>query len=236
MKSIITYNQAMCGRFTLVASPELLAELFDLAEAPPLAPRFNIAPTQPVGLVRVDPHLKTLAWALTYWGLIPSWSKDPSIGARLINARAETVAAKRYFGAAFRRRRCLIPASGFFEWQAQGKGKQPFYIAPADGGIFAFAGLWEKWTGPDGSELESATILTVEPNELMAPIHNRMPLILAPEDYGVWLGRGGDDTPAALAQLQHLFRPYLSAAMEAYPVYTYVNNARNEGPACIERR
>ncbi len=217
MKSIITYNRAMCGRFTLYASPELLAELFDLAEAPPLAQRFNIAPTQPVGIVRIDPRLKTRAWALTYWGLIPSWSKDPSIGARLINARAETVPEKPSFRAPFRRRRCLIPASGFYEWQVQGKGKQPYYITPADGGVFAFAGLWEKWTSPDGSELESATILTVEPNELMAPIHSRMPLILAPEDYGVWLGRGGDDTPTALAQLQHLFRPYPAAAMAGLP-------------------
>ena len=224
----------MCGRFTLYASPELLAELFDLAEAPPLAPRFNIAPTQPIGLVRIDPIHKRRAWALAAWGLIPSWSKDPSIGARMINARAETVPEKPSFRAAFRRRRCLIPASGFYEWQAQGKSKQPYYITPADGGVFALAGLWEQWTSPDGSELETATILTVEPNELMAPIHNRMPLILAPEDFGVWLGRGSEETPSALSQLHHLFQPFPAEAMQARPISTYVNNPRNEGEACIE--
>ena len=200
-----------------VPSPEYLAELFDLAEAPPLAQRFNIAPTQPVGIVRINPRLKTTAWALTYWGLIPSSSKDPSIG-RAADQRPGRDRAQKPFSDPFRRRRCLIPASGFYEWQVQGKGKQPYYIIPADGGIFAVAGLWEQWTSPDGSQLENATILTVEPNELMAPIHSRMPLIWRRRTKVSGSGAAGT-TPAALGQLQHLFRPYPAAAMEATCLY-----------------
>lgn len=224
----------MCGRFTLYVSPELIAELFGLAEPPVLVARYNIAPTQPVGLVRIDPHTKARTWALAYWGLIPAWSKDPSAAARMINARAETAPEKPSFRAAFRRRRCLIPASGFYEWKQVEKGKQPHYILPADDRPFGFAGLWESWTSPDGSEIESCTILTTDANELMAPVHNRMPVILAPDDYAAWLGAGVDDTPAALAALQHRFRPYPSAGMKLYPVSTYVNNPRNEGEACVE--
>jgi len=223
----------MCGRFTLYASPEQLAALFDLPEAPILAPRFNIAPTQPVGIVRIDPRTRQRAWALTIWGLIPSWSKDPSIGARMINARAETVPEKPSFRAAFKRRRCLVPASGFYEWKPVGKVKQPYYIGPQDGGIFALAGLWETWVGPDGGEVDSCTILTTDPNDLMATIHNRMPVILAPEDWSEWLGVGGDDSPAKLSKLQHLFRPFAAEQMRLRQVSSYVSNARNEGEACI---
>jgi putative SOS response-associated peptidase YedK len=224
----------MCGRFTLYVSPELIADLFGLAEPPVLVARYNIAPTQPVGLVRIDPHTKARTWALAHWGLIPSWSKDPSAAARMINARAETVPEKPSFRAAFRRRRCLIPASGFYEWKPVETGKQPHYILPADDRPFGFAGLWERWTSPDGSEIESCTILTTDANELMAPVHNRMPVILAPDDYAAWLGTGVDDTPAALATLQHLFRPYPSEGMKLYPVSTYVNNPRNDREACVK--
>lgn len=223
----------MCGRFTLNASPEQLAALFALPEAPVLAPRYNIAPTQPVGIVRLNSQTHQREWALTVWGLIPSWAKDPSMGARMINARAETVAEKPAFRAAFKRRRCLVPASGFYEWQKQGARKQPHYITHADGGPLAFAGLWESWRGPDGSELDTCTILTTEPNELMATLHNRMPVILAPEDYGQWLGSGGDASSHELDQMRHLLRPFPAAAMKAYPISTYVNNPRNEGDACI---
>lgn len=223
----------MCGRFTLYASPELLAELFDLPEPPLLAPRFNIAPTQPIGVVRLDPRTHQRTWALTHWGLIPSWSKDPSIGARMINARAETVPEKPSFRAAFKRRRCLVPASGFYEWKQAGKGKQPYYISPSDGRLFAFAGLWETWTGPDGDEIDSCTILTTDPNELMATLHNRMPVILAPQDWAEWLGTGGDDSPARLNKLLHLFRPFPADQMKAEQVSSYVSNPRNEGDACI---
>ncbi|MCO5212049.1 MAG: SOS response-associated peptidase [Caldilinea sp.] len=225
----------MCGRFTLTVSPEELADLFDLP-APPeqLAMRYNIAPTQPVGVVRLSPRTGEREWALTVWGLIPSWSKDPSIGARMINARAETVDEKPSFRAAFKRRRCIIPASGFYEWRKTNGAKQPYYITSATGDILGFAGLWEQWSGPDGEELESCTILTTEPNEAVSRLHNRMPVILAPEDYDEWLGKPGDATPAQLSQLKHLFRPFPDALMKLYPVSTYVNNPRNEGEACVE--
>lgn len=224
----------MCGRFTLFSSPEQLAETFDLPEAPILAPRFNIAPTQPVGIVRKDPATQGRVWALTHWGLIPSWSKDPSMGARMINARAESVPEKPAFRAAFKRRRCIVPASGFYEWKQVEKGKEPFFILPADDGLFALAGLWEIWTGPDGGEVQSCTILTTEANDLMAPIHNRMPVILQEEDWAAWLGSGSDDPPAYLAKLQHLLRPYDGKKMKLRGVSTYVNSPRNEGRQCIE--
>ena len=225
----------MCGRFTLTVSPEELADLFDLP-APPeqLAMRYNIAPTQPVGVVRLSPRTGEREWALTVWGLIPSWSKDPSIGARMINARAETVDEKPSFRAAFKRRRCIVPASGFYEWRKTNGAKQPYYITSATGDILGFAGLWEQWSGPDGEELESCTILTTEPNEAVSRLHNRMPVILAPEDYDEWLGKPGDATPAQLSQLKHLFRPFPDVLMTLYPVSTYVNNPRNEGEACVE--
>ena len=226
----------MCGRFTLTVTPEELADLFDLP-APPeqLAMRYNIAPTQPVGVVRLSPRTGEREWALTVWGLIPSWSKDPGIGARMINARAETVGEKPSFRAAFKRRRCIVPASGFYEWKKSNGAKQPYYITSATGDLLGFAGLWEQWSGPDGEELESCTILTTDPNEAVSALHNRMPVILAPEDFDEWLGKPGDATPAQLSQLKHLFRPYPDRLITLYPVSTYVNSPRNEGEACVER-
>jgi putative SOS response-associated peptidase YedK len=223
----------MCGRFTLNASPEQLAELFDLPEAPVVAPRYNIAPTQPVAIVRLDPQSKEREWAHVLWGLVPSWSKDPSMGAKMINARAETIAEKPAFRAAFKRRRCLVPATGFYEWQKLEKGKQPHFITLNNGAPFAFAGLWESWQSPDGSALESCTILTTDPNEVMTPLHNRMPVILARQDYAQWLGSGGDASPQELDQLRHLLRSYPAAEMVAYPISTFVNSPANEGAQCI---
>jgi putative SOS response-associated peptidase YedK len=172
-------------------------------------------------------------WALTIWGLIPSWSKDPSMGARMINARSEGVTEKPSFRAAFKRRRCLVPSSGFYEWRQVEKGKEPYFILPADDGVFGLAGLWETWTGPDGGELQSCTILTTEANELMTPIHNRMPVILSQEDWTEWLGSGTEDPPNKLAKLPHLLRPCDSKKMKLRPVSTYVNSPRNEGDQCI---
>ena len=223
----------MCGRFTLRASPDALATLFDLPETPVVVPRYNIAPTQPVAVVRFNRDMAEREWALTAWGLVPSWSKDPTIGSRMINARAETAAEKPSFRAAFRRRRCLIPADGFYEWQKRGSRKQPYFITMQDDAPFAFAGLWEYWEGADGSALETCTILTTEPNELMAPLHNRMPVILDPADYELWLGTAEDDRKG-LSLLQHLLRPFPPESMRAMPVSTYVNAPRNEGPECIE--
>lgn len=218
----------MCGRFTLAASGETLAEAFNLDETPAVAPRYNIAPTQPVAAVRLSPDSGKRELTFFHWGLIPSWSKDPQIGSRLINARAETVTEKPSFRTAFKRRRCLIPATGFYEWQRLGNRKQPMFVQAREGEVFAFAGLWETWHNGDGSEIVSCTILTTEPNELMRGIHNRMPVIIEPADYTMWLDPGPDPEDAL-----HLLRPYPADQMNAWPVSTFVNNPRNEGPECI---
>ncbi len=221
----------MCGRFALIADSEELAEQFDLplAAAMPNAafmPRYNIAPTQPVTAVRHHHDQREITFFK--WGLVPSWSKDPKIGSRMINARSETVAEKPSFRAPFKRRRCIIPASGFYEWQKTADGKQPIYIHPTDDTTFALAGLWESWHSPDGGEIETCTILTVSPNELMAPIHNRMPVILEKEDYDVWLQPGNQPE-----QGKHLLRPFPAERMATYPVSKLVNSPRNDSPDCI---
>ena len=223
----------MCGRFALISPTEKLAKTFqlnqaDLSTMPPSVPRYNIAPTQPVTAVRLDQN-GDRELTFFHWGLIPSWSKDMKFGSRLINARSETVAEKPSFRTAFKRRRCIVPADGFFEWQKTDDGKQPMYMYQADGDPFAFAGLWEFWTSPEGDAIQSCTILTTTPNELMAQIHNRMPVILEPEDFQTWLDPGPDPTDAF-----HLFRAYPAHKMAAYPVSTVVNNPRNDSPACIE--
>lgn len=219
----------MCGRFTLHVSPEQIAEQFEVDAPEQLADRYNIAPTQPVGIVRLDRSGQAREWQLVHWGLVPSWAKDPSVGSRMINARGETVAEKPSFRAAFRRRRCLIPADGFYEWKRTGNGKQPYYIRLKDEEPFAFAGLWEIWVGPDGSELESCTIITTEPNELMTDLHDRMPVILSPDDYAEWLGTGKDATAKDVEQIRHLIRPFDAKLMAAYPVSTRVNSPMQEG-------
>jgi putative SOS response-associated peptidase YedK len=228
----MVYNAGMCGRFTLRAPASVVAEQFALFELPPFAPRFNIAPSQPVPVVRLVPEQpqpqRELVWLR--WGLIPSWAKDPAIGNRLINARAESVAEKPAFRAALRRRRCLVAADGFYEWQRTGKRKQPYFIRLRDDRPFAFAGLWESWEGPDASEIESCTLLTTEPNELLRPIHNRMPVILPTDDYQRWL----DPAVGKPEQLVPLLCPYPAGEMTADPVSTFVNSPANEGPQCIE--
>jgi len=229
----LTEQKCMCGRFSLNQTGEALAEAFHLQTVPQVVPRYNIAPTQAVAAVvatreEPEPHFHWLRW-----GLIPSWAKDPAIGNRLINARAETVAEKPSFRAAFKRRRCLVLADGFYEWQAQAdsKTKQPYYIFLKDHQPFAFAGLWEHWTDPtSGSELQTCVLLTTTANELMEPIHDRMPVILPEEDYGPWL----DPSYEQPQSLQGVLRPYESASMEYYPVSTVVNKPQNDSPECIE--
>lgn len=219
----------MCGRFTLRISPELLAKFFGLPDAPPLEPRYNIAPTQPVAAVRENPHTHQREMTFLNWGLIPFWAKDIRMGARMINARAETVAEKPAYRAAFKYRRCIVPADGFYEWQKQNGHKQPYLIGLEDGGPFGIAGLWEHWEGADGSVIESCTLLTTDANDLLAPLHNRMPVILHPQDYEEWLDvRIQESDP-----LRHLLQPFPSQEMVAYPVSTHVNNPRNEDPACV---
>lgn len=219
----------MCGRFTLLADAELIAEQFELPQVPELAPRYNIAPTQPVAAVRLKPGNGTRELTHLHWGLIPFWSKDPKIGNRMINARSETVAEKPAFRAAFKYRRCLVPISGFYEWQKVDGGKQPYYIHHVDNHPLAVAGLWEHWQDPNGSEIESCTLLTTRPNDLMEPLHNRMPVLVAEEDYDEWLDPGD----GRLDMLHHLLRPYDGIDLKATPVSTIVNNPRNDVPECI---
>ncbi len=222
----------MCGRFTLRASASVLAEQFAVFDVAPIGPRFNIAPTQAVPVVRMSPREREPQRELVAlrWGLIPSWAKDAAIGNRMINARAETVAEKPAYRAAFRRRRCLVPADGFYEWQRAGNRKQPYFIHMRDDGPFALAGLWESWEGPDHSGIESFTVLTTEPNEVVEPIHNRMPVILNQSDYGLWLDSAVQE-PGVLAPL---LVPYRAELMESYAVSTQVNSPRHEDPSCVE--
>lgn len=219
----------MCGRFALTLTADQLSLAFPWLNIPQdIEPRYNIAPSQPVASV-TNSNPDQLAFF--QWGLIPSWAKDPSIGNRMINARAETLAEKPAFRAAYRRRRCLILADGFYEWQsnpAQG-AKIPHYLRLASGDPFAFAGLWEIWNAADGSQLFSCTIITTQPNELVAPIHNRMPVILSPENYERWLSP--NEEPAE--RLQPLLRPYPDADMVAYPVSRIVNRPANDVPECV---
>jgi len=219
----------MCGRFALTVDPDDLRETFPEYSFPPLyAPRYNIAPSQPI---LVLPNNGTNQVDFFVWGLIPSWAKDPSIGNRLINARAETLGEKPAFRTAYRNRRCLIFSDGFFEWQAHtgSKGKVPHFIRLKSARPFALAGLWETWNAPDGSVVNSATIITTTPNTLMVKLHNRMPVILAPDAYAQWL----DPSPRAAPDLQKWLIPYPAEQMAAYPVSTLVNRPENDRPEVI---
>lgn len=220
----------MCGRFTQRSRLNLLLQQFaiedcDLAQ---LDPRYNIAPTQDVPAVRVGSQGKRELTMLR-WGLIPGWADDPKIGYRMINARAETVASKPSFRSAFKRRRCLIPADGFYEWKKAGKEKQPYLIEVGDGQLFALAGLWDSWSSGDGPAIESCTVITTEANSLMRELHDRMPAILSPNDYEAWLDPENNDRDG----LQKLLDAYPADEMRFRPVSTTVNNARHEGPECV---
>jgi putative SOS response-associated peptidase YedK len=214
----------MCGRFIQCAAGAGLAARFQLPVRPDLTPRYNVAPGQPIGAVRIAGD-GSREWVLLRWGLVPAWAPEPKTSYSTINARAETVADKPAFRQAFRRRRCLIPTDGFYEWQAVGKGKQPYCIAPADGQPFAFAGLWERWER-DGQGLESGTILVTQANALLAPIHDRMPVILDPADEARWPDPALTD-PAAL---RPLLVPCPPERLRLWPVSPAVNDPRHEGP------
>ncbi len=217
----------MCGRYTLTKQEKRLQEYFGLTERLPFAPRYNIAPTQeaPVILMENAPQRR-----LMRWGLIPFWAKDETIGNRLINARSETLADKPSFRKAFERRRCLVIADGFFEWARTKSGKSPVRIVLKDPEPFAMAGLWEKWLSPMGHEVESFTIITTEANDLMAKVHDRMPVILPEANYEQWLELQSTN----LKGLQTLLHPYAADEMEFYPVSAAVNNPRQDGPECVE--
>jgi putative SOS response-associated peptidase YedK len=217
----------MCGRYTFTFDAKSLADAFGMV--PPgfhVVKGYNIAPGQHIVIVR--PERNGLEADVAFWGLIPGWVKDPSTSPRPINARAETLEQKPTFRTAFRRKRCIVPASGFYEWKSEGRIKRPFYIHPAKGDLFAFAGLMEDWQGPDGEVLISACIITTEPNQLMARIHNRMPAILSAETWDLWL-----DPAAQARDLRPLLVPYPSEWMSAHPVGPAVGNVRNDGPELI---
>ncbi|MEW5724788.1 MAG: SOS response-associated peptidase [Thermodesulfobacteriota bacterium] len=220
----------MCGRFGSFVSAEDLAAIFQLEAVPPLEPRYNIAPGQPVAVVRPAPDRRGREMVLLAWGLIPGWAKDIRLGARLINARAESAVKKPAFRAALKRRRALVPADGFYEWAKGDRKNRPFWFRVKGGRSFAFAGLWEHWQGRDGEEIESCAILTTTANELVQKIHDRMPVILDSEDYASWLEGEEENLEKKLA----LLRPYPAGEMESWPVSSYVNNIRHEGPHCLE--
>ena len=225
----------MCGRFTNRLTWQELHEQLDLIGAPlNLRPRYNVAPSQDVAVARATPDGRTLA--MLRWGLIPPWAKDPAIGHKLINARSETVVEKPSFRSAFRRRRCLIPADGFYEWQGRGKTRQPWLFGLRHGAPMVFAGLWERWTVPEGAALtgslaerqpgdgvETCTILTTEANDTVSPVHGRMPVILPTDAWDAWLA--GEEV---------LLGPYPADRMTAHPVSTHVNRPANDDPRCIE--
>ena len=227
----------MCGRFTQFAVTKVAKAL--QLEIIDLLPRYNVAPSQPVAAIVQMPETDRRSWLWLRWGLIPSWAKDPAIGTsttlsnhyKLINARSETVAEKPSFRYAFKHRRCLIPTNGFYEWQRlEGKKgkKQPYFIGLQNDDPFTLAGLWERWESKEGDTLETCTILTTEANELVSPIHDRMPVILQPQDYDRWL----DPNFKQNDKLQGLLKPYAAAAMKAYPVSIMVNSPKNDRPEC----
>ena len=218
----------MCGRYTVTTTPEVLRALFRYEEQPNFPPRYNIAPTQPIAIVRLVDGKRH--FALVRWGLLPSWVKDPKTFTLLINARGESAAEKPAFRAAMKRRRCLIPADGFYEWQAAGDRKRPFYVRAKSGAPLAFAGLWETWTGPNGEELETAAIVTTRANRTLSPIHERMPVIVPPEAFDLWLdGASVDGTTAAA-----LIQPAPDGQLEAYEISTAVNRTANDNPKLLE--
>ena len=218
----------MCGRYTLTASPEALRALLRYIEQPNFPPRYNIAPTQPIPIVRLVEGKRQ--FALVRWGLLPSWVKDPKTFSLLINARGESAADKPAFRAAMKRRRCLIPADGFYEWQATGDRKRPFYVHAKSGEPLVFAGLWETWTGPNGEELDIAAIVTTRANTTLSVLYERMPVIVPPEAFDLWLNTNEVDAAAAAA----LIVPAPDDLLEAYEISTVVNRTANDNPKLLE--
>jgi putative SOS response-associated peptidase YedK len=218
----------MCGRYTLRVAPAELAEIFETLNQIEWSPRYNIAPTQTVVAVCESEQEDGRELALLRWGLIPSWAKDSKIGSNLINARADGVATKPSFRHAFKKKRCLIPADGFYEWKAVPgqKAKQPYHITVRELPVFAFAGLWESWTDPQGKLVQTSAIITTDANEAMQAVHNRMPVILNPTDYDRWLDCSQTD-------VLDLLKPCSSEKMQLTPVSTLVNSPRNEKPECV---
>jgi putative SOS response-associated peptidase YedK len=219
----------MCGRYAVTSAPEAIRALFGYPEQPDFPPRYNVAPTQPIAIVRLMDGKRQ--FALVRWGLLPSWVKGPKNFTLLINARGESVIDKPAFSAAMKRRRCLVPADGFYEWKAVGTRKQPYYVRAKSGQPLAFAGLWETWTGPNGEELETAAIVTTRANRALADIHERMPVIVPPEAFNLWLDCANVDPETAAA----LISPAFDNLLDTYEVSTAVNRTANDGPELVER-
>jgi putative SOS response-associated peptidase YedK len=220
----------MCGRFALTLPVEAMRQLFGFSEQPNLQARYNIAPTQPIAIIRAGKRANEFTFVR--WGLLPGWVKDSQNFPLMINARSETAFEKPAFRAAIHRRRCIIPADAFYEWQARGKGpKQPFMIRPVGGGVMAFAGIWEHWMDAEGSEVQSAAILTTAANDTLKPIHHRMPVILEPENFTNWL-----ECPETEAELlKPMLAPAANDMLEAVPISTRVNKVANDTPDIQER-
>jgi len=218
----------MCGRYAITTAPEAMRSLFRYQDQPNFPPRYNVAPTQPIPIVRLLEGQRRLS--LVRWGLIPSWVKDPRAFSLLINARGESVLDKPAFRAAMRYRRCLVPADGFYEWRREGERKRPYFVRLKAGGLMAFAGLWEAWSGPNGEEMETAAIVTTAANRTLLPIHDRMPVIVPPEAFDLWLDCRAFDAEMAAA----LIAPAADDLLEVFEVSTAVNRTANYSPALIE--
>jgi putative SOS response-associated peptidase YedK len=227
----ICHNLPMCGRYRLSRRKQIIEEHFDsVSGEEDWKPRFNIAPTQPVPVIRQNPKEPVREMSLMRWGLIPSWSKDSSGAASMINARAETAATKPAFCDAMKSRRCLIPADAFYEWVRTGKAKQPYCFEVNEGELFAFAGLWDRWKDPSGQWIKSCSILTTTPNAVTSAVHDRMPAILDPDAYDLWLDPEMHNVAAASDQL----KPFDARLMQCYPISTRINNVGNDDEACSE--
>ena len=219
----------MCGRFAFFAKGQFGYESLQLPEPPPFE-RYNIAPSQDILAIRVAAEAGRPEWAKLRWGLVPFWSKEPGGKRPLINARAEGIEAKPSFRGPVRHRRCIVPASGFYEWRREGSGKQPYFVRPAAAEVFALAGIWDHWEGKQGEVIESVAIITASANELRQPIHDRMPVILEEEDVAEWIA------PATkLERAMPMLKPCSAARLVAYPVSSLVNSARHDGPECVAR-
>jgi putative SOS response-associated peptidase YedK len=219
----------MCGRYRLSRRKQLIEDHFDsVSDEPDWSVRYNIAPTQPVAVIRQHPKKPVRELSLVRWGLIPSWAKDPSGAARMINARSETADSKPAFRDALKSRRCMIPADGFYEWMRTGKMKQPYCFEVNEGELFAFAGIWDRWKGPSGDMIETCSILTTTPNAVTAPVHDRMPVILDPDSYDLWLDPGMTNVAAA----SDLLKPCDARLMRCFPVSTRVNHVANDDQEC----
>ena len=218
----------MCGRYRLSRRKQFIADHFDATGEDDWEPRYNIAPTQPVPIVRQHPKESRRELSLVRWGLIPSWSKDASSAARMINARSETAATLPAFRDAMKSRRCIVPADGFYEGERTGKTKQPFCFEVRDGDLFGFAGLWGRWKDPGGTWVKSCAILTTTPNAVTAAVHDRMPVILNPDSYALWLDPGFN----RVAAVAEMLRPFDADAMRAYPVSSRVSNVANDDVEC----